>query len=368
MIDLFDQPLSRHELMRRIGDLSQIAGVEMATLAEGRAKGVLAARIRTGTGFIFTVLPDRGLDIASAEFAGIPLAWRSLSREVHPAYFDGHGIGWLKSFFGGLLTTCGLAHAGEPCHDGEDLGLHGRISNTPAHEITSGGAWDGDDYVMTVSGKVREAEIDGHSLELTRRITSRLGASSLTIEDTVENIGFRPQPHHILYHCNIGYPIVSEHSRLLYSADRIDPRNDVAAAGLADFNRMTAPQPDYQEQCFYYSMVAAEDGMARVAIFNPRLDGGRGLGIYIAYRHETLPEFINWKMMGEGEYVMGLEPASARIPGRDVLRREGKLKILQPGEKIDYWLEIGVLRSREAVRQFEESLEARQPEHSFQSR
>ena len=34
------------------------------------------------------------------------------------------------------MTTCGLTYMGAPCTDaGDTLGLHGRISNTPACDV-----------------------------------------------------------------------------------------------------------------------------------------------------------------------------------------------------------------------------------------
>ena len=37
-------------------------------------------------------------------------------------------------------------------------------------------------------------------------------------------------------------------------------------------------------------------------------------------------------MMGQHDYVLGLEPGNCTPDGRDVLRREGRLQFLQPGE------------------------------------
>ena len=57
---------------------------------------------------------------------------------------------------------------------------------------------------MTVSGRVRETKVFGDKLELTRSVTTSLGASKLVIRDTVENIGFNDSPLMMLYHVNIG--------------------------------------------------------------------------------------------------------------------------------------------------------------------
>ena len=47
---------------------------------------------------------------------------------------------------------------GPPGKDGIwDLGIHGRISNTPAEEVSCNIEWEGNELVLTVQGKMREA-------------------------------------------------------------------------------------------------------------------------------------------------------------------------------------------------------------------
>ena len=45
-------------------------------------------------------------------------------------------------------------------------------------------------------------------------------------------------------------------------------------------------------------------------------------------------------MMGYRDYVLGLEPGNCTPDGRDVMRREGKLKLLKPGERIAYEITV----------------------------
>jgi hypothetical protein len=49
---------------------------------------------------------------------------------------------------------------------------------------------------------------------------------------------------------------------------------------------------------------------AAVALVNRRLRGG--LGFYLRYDARTLPAYLAWRMMREGLYAIGLEPAQAR--------------------------------------------------------
>src|SRR5512143_823898 len=106
MAKLFGRDCTREEIAARSGDLSQVAGVRTMTLSSGHEEGVRIADVRTGSGLRFQVTLDRGMDISVAEYRGIPLAWRSPAGDVHPAYFDPAGRGWLRTFPGGLMTGC----------------------------------------------------------------------------------------------------------------------------------------------------------------------------------------------------------------------------------------------------------------------
>ena len=179
----------------------------------------------------------RSLDIGGAEFNGMPLAWLHPTLGT-PAQHETQGYGWLRTFGGGLVTTCGLTHFGQPEVDGnETLGLHGRISHTPAENVKVTTAWQGDDYMLTIEGQARQSVLFGENLLLTRKITTQLGAHHFVIEDTVSNEGFRATPHMILYHCNFGFPIVSPDSELLVNDEWVKPRDEAATNGLATQDR-----------------------------------------------------------------------------------------------------------------------------------
>ena len=124
----------------------------------------------------------------------------------------------------------------------------------------------------------------------------------------------------LLYHCNFGYPIVSADSRIYTSGGGVEPRDPTPAQAVADHDRLGEPQAGYVEQCFYHDL-KAKDGRAFAAIFNERL----GVGGYVRYRVENLPQFVQWKMLGEQEYVVGLEPATHRLDRRAELIRQGRI-------------------------------------------
>jgi hypothetical protein len=355
MAHLFGRDWTRSELLKHVGDISQIARAKPYRLIEGHEDGVLGVDVSTGSGFAFSVLPSRGMDISTATWNGRPLNWRSATSDQHPAYFEPEGLGWLRGFYGGLVVTCGMTWAGAPCIDeGRPLGLHGRVSNSPATAVHWDGVWDGDDYIVSVSGKVREAIVFGENVQLSRRIWARMGEDRLFIEDTVENMGYLTTPHMFLYHINIGFPAIGENARLISPTLRAVPRDEEARRGAESFARMQYPTPLYSEKCYFHELQPKQDGTVTTALVNPDCDNGEGFGVYTTFRKSELPYFTQWKMMGEGTFVCGMEPANALVLGRDVERSSGRLQHLEPGERRTYHVEIGVVHGREQI----EALEA----------
>lgn len=331
---------TRAELTAQVGHMRQLAGVRALEHADGTARGSRVYHVYTGSGLAFDVLADRALDVARLQYKGLALAWASSAGEVHPAYYEAEGFGWLRSFPGGLMTTCGLDQFGSPSEDaGESFGIHGRVGNLPAEQVAYREVWDGDEYVLEVSGQVRQSRLFGENLVLSRRITTQLGANTLSVEDTVTNEGFDPQPHMILYHCNLGFPLLSEESALHINAAQTLPRDKDAQKGANEWMRFQPPTAGYTEQVFRHVVEPDADGVVSAQLRSPNA----GLMLTIRYSHATLPHLYQWKMMGQGAYVLGIEPAnSSGIRGRADARQLGDLPHLQPGEERHYRLSFEI--------------------------
>jgi len=346
------QEYTQAEILRRAGNVAQIGGTRHCVLTEGRANGISAVDFDTGAGLRFTVLPDRGMDVAGATFNGTNLVYLTPNGEVHAAYYEPQGLGWLRTFFGGLLTTCGLTYFGAAGKDGdEELGLHGRYATTPARRVCDLSRWTADEYLLEVTGVVEESALFGHRLRLTRTISAQVGGKSLRIHDTVVNTGYRASPFTILYHINFGFPLLDAGARVLVSAVQSTPHDARSAAGQDEMLRFSAPVPGYQEQNFTHGMGGDAEGSAHAALINPELRGG--LGVYIRFDAQALPYLNEWKMMGEGDYVAALEPCNAPCLNRGVLRERGLLPFLQPGEVKEISLEIRVLEGETEIAAFE---------------
>ena len=347
MAILYGKKMSKHEIMQRVGEMSQIAGARLSRLQFGKADGVPAIDFKTGAGLNFTVLPGRGMDISWADYKGKAIGFISKTGIVDACYYENDYDGFHRTFFAGLLTTCGLRNIGKNCIDGDEpLGLHGRISNTPAYDISISNEWENDEYIMQATGKVCESKLYGENLLLTRKISARMGENKISIYDTIENCGFKPEPLTLLYHCNLGFPLLDEESELILPIENTIPRDMTAEHVLKNYNRFESPQDEYPETVFYHTLKQNDTGHTYAALFNHKL-GNNGLGLAIKYNKENLPYLIQWKNMGKGDYVVALEPANCYPEGRDAIRRRGNLTMINPGEIKYYSLEFVVLEGQD---------------------
>ena len=322
--------MKKEELREYIGSMRQLAYIRRSVLEDGKGRGMRVMEVNNGSGLSFSVYPDRGMDIGEASYKGIPLAWLTPNGPVAPEFYEASNLNWLRSWSGGLLTGCGLMNVGGPnTSGGEEHGLHGRLSNTPAGEVNTMSAWnEKDEYELKVSGNIRVSRVFGKNLMMTRSYRTALHDNSIEITDVVENQGFRTTPFMLLYHMNFGYPLVDENTYINAPDHDVTPQNAIAAAGFREWKYACAPQRDFAEQVFYHEIAPGDDGMAWAELVNEKLK----LAVRVSYRTAELPYLVQWKQMGQGEYVMGLEPANCFPEGQANIAKRGMLRYLNPGE------------------------------------
>jgi galactose mutarotase-like enzyme len=331
--------MEKSEILKYIGNLSQHGGCRHYTLSDGWGRGLRATDINTGSGLQYTVLPDRGMDISLASYKGKNLVYLTCNGETHPSYFEPEGIGWLRTFAAGLLTTCGLTYLGPPCEDdGHQLGLHGRFSTLPARQFSDLSEWDGKDYNCKVRGILEEGHIFGHKLRMQREIFSVCGQNVLRITDKITNFGSTPSPFTILYHMNFGYPLLTADAELLIDPQDSSPRDEDAESGIKDFRTFIEPRTDYREQVFFHTMKGNQKGETAIILRNKKA----GISVTVRFNVNQLPYVTQWKMMGYGEYVLGIEPCNLLCKSRKTLREENALPLIQPGEIRRNVLELSV--------------------------
>ncbi len=331
----------------KISNPSQMGGIETYVIDNGPGRGTRIAWINTGSGFRYKVVIDRGLDIADAFYNQYNLSWISHLGITPPQPFSAKGIDWLRTFGGGLLTTCGLSHVGGPESDeyGE-RGLHGHISNIPAELVNISqpdpltGKLD-----FSITGIMRETKPFGPSLELHRTISGTLGSPMLRIQDKVINRGNTPAPHMLLYHFNFGWPLIDEGTELKWEGDwttRNGDRNGIIFKEGNSFKKAPAPLPSHNgsgEEVAFIDVVH-NNGKSSCGLFNPHLQ----FGVTIRFNKSELPWLTNWQHWGKNEYVTGLEPGTHPPIGQAAARANGTLIEIQPGESRSYDLQVEIDR------------------------
>lgn len=333
-------------MLKYVGDFSQLFGIKEYTLLGGKAKGIKAFDVKNGSGLEFTVLVDRCLDIAALSFNGINCSYNSQAGIVAPEYYDENGNGFLRSFHAGFLTTCGLRNVGAPCEvNGETFSMHGRIANTPGEEVCAKTEWIDDVPVLTISGKMREARLFGENLILGRKITCKYGENKFTVQNTVENLGFKREAIMLLFHFNLGYPLLNEDAILVTPTEKLTSRDQDAVGGEAIYHQCQEPTSGYLEQVFYHDLKSNQNGDTCVALVNKTAE----IGIALHFNKNQLFNFTQWKQMGEGEYVMGIEPCNCYVGSRTDPRNSDVLEYLEPGEIRHYDLTIELLNGKNEI-------------------
>lgn len=341
MPTLWNHAYTRTDLQRRYNDLRQIADVRPFEFSDGAERGVRGLHVRNAAGLDFTILADRGLGLYDVQFHGVPLAWLSAVGVMHPAHAEQTGLGWLRTWSGGFLTPCGLTQVGSPCNDnGEELGIHGRLSNLAAQQLQWGAEWQGDHYLLWAAGTLRETSVFGVNLVMQRRIRTTLDDAKLWIEDRITNEGAEPAPLMLLQHCNLGFPLVDSTTRLMLPAHTTTPRDDAAQPGLEQCCEFSDPLDGYQEQVFYHDLQADAAGQVEVCLSNPQFNGGQGLNVVWRYAKSEYPVLVEWKMMGAGSYVVGIEPGNCHVEGRVKERERGTLHMIAPRETRTFNIEL----------------------------
>lgn len=332
---LYGKTHTKEDILRHVGELSQLGGVKESTLSSGKGRGMRCIDVDTGAGLQFTLLPDRCLDIAWARYKTTPLGFITKAGVSSSVYFTHWNEELHRVFAGGLLTTGGLRNIGKfGDYEGEHFGQHGRISNAPAEDVAVNCGWQGDEYRMSFSGRMREAVLYEENLYLHRTIHTHMGATAFTIRDTITNLAFRTEAVDILYHMNFGYPLLSGGAAVrlpggVYTDLATGQEKPVSALDTT----IGPPKDDAPSLGF---PIAFDDEDVCVELLNPSLDEMKG--IRLRYKKSQLPRFALWKCEKSGDYVVGLEPGTSTPEGREANLKNGTMVMLKPME--EYTIEV----------------------------
>jgi hypothetical protein len=299
----------------------------------GRSEGVHVVEIDNGA-MCIDVLPTRGMGIWRVRRGEKTLGWQAPIREpVHPRFvplMEPAGLGWLDGF-NELLCRCGLESNGPPEFD--DQGrllrpLHGRIANTPAHRVEL--IIDETAGTLTLRGVVDESRFHFQSLRLTSSIATPIGSNEFSWSDDVENIGGRDATLQMLYHFNIGQPLLRPGATITAPLGTVAPlTHSGATEGVETWNIMPPPRPDSAEQVYVGDLAADNAGDSRVLVSGLT----ENETISLRFNKRTLPCFTVWRNTPAevDGYVLGIEPGTNFPNPRTFEQQHGRTFSLKPG-------------------------------------
>lgn len=304
----------------KISNLCQIASLRRYELSDGPERGLRVLDCDNGK-LRFLLNESCALDVMQLFDGGMNISFVSKNG------FTMRETDFATRFEGGMLYTVGLDSAGAR----EGFPLHGTLHNIPARVTTA----VCDENGILVEAEIEDTELFGKHLRLKRRVCSAVNSDTLTIEDTLENLGTRDEEYCLLYHVNVGYPMLDEGAELLDDAEEIIPRTPWAAEHLESRAKMGAPVPNEEERCYFLRLQTP-----RVTLKNEKLRKA----FTLEWTGETLPYFVEWKSMAAGDYALGLEPSTTELDGRFSYRT------LKAGEKIRFNLVMRIKNDKEQTR------------------
>jgi len=312
---------TRRDIEARIGAVERAWGPRTVQASNGPEAERRQIDLRGLGGLSVTVEPDQFLDLGLALWNGDTV---SLTTPSTSARAESWGRRWL----GGLLTTCGLTAVGRASV--EEGGMHGRAHLVPATVTRAEGRWNGDAYELEVAGTMREGAIFEQNLTVERTIEAEHGVSRITVSDVVRNEGFDSVPVKLLYHINLGWP-------LLDAGAHVEAAASPAASDSSESSwrrDLEAPVPQKPENVDALVAIAGDDGWSVAELHSETTV------VSVRYRTEELPYLTIWRSEAAGSYALGIEPGTC-WPSHAEGPQEGKTgRLLAPGEAFTTRVEI----------------------------
>ncbi len=296
----------------RISNLEQVASLRRYTMNFGREKGLEVIDCDNGT-LRFLLNVNKACDMMQLYHRGQNMTFVSKNG------FMQRELPFAKRFEGGMLYTCGLDSAG----DREGFDEHGSVHNIPAEILRA----ECNEEKIVIEALVRDTEVCGKNLVLRRRIETKLGSDSVSIVDRLTNEGYRSEEYCLLYHVNLGYPMVDDGARIVSDVKECLPRTSWAEKNMDTAYEITYPTPGMEETCYYFKTEKPE-----VSLVNERI----GKRFTVSYSGDTLPQFLAWKNMTSGDYAVGLEPTTTKLD--DLF----EFSLIESGETIEFRVNLQI--------------------------
>jgi len=343
---------SQSPLTKTVETRSGEVGTRHGRFVGGVSDQVEVIEVDTGPSRVW-ILPTRGMSIWKVQRDGVTFGWHSpVAGPVHPALVPIHdpsGLGWLEGF-DELVVRCGLESNGAPEHD--EAGrlvypLHGRIGNLPASSLAI--EIDEASGRVEVMGEVIESRLFFKRLRMKSRIRMQAGSPTIELLDDVTNDLSTPAVIQMLYHINIGAPVLDEGAVLEAPLAELAPKDALSAGEIDQWNQYGSPESGYRERVYFAKLLT--DEAKETTTLLRAADGTKGLAV--RFNTGGLPRFVLWKNTGAKAdgYVTGLEPATNLPNARSFEQQQGRTVAVAPGATISFRVKLDPLTEPEEVRE-----------------
>ena len=325
----------------------------------GAADQVEVVEVDTG-GVRVMLLPTRGMSIWYLEAGGIRFGWDSpVAGPVHPSLvpvFDPSGLGWLEGF-DELVVRCGLESNGAPEHDNEGrlaYPLHGRIGNLPADSLSI--EYDEASGRLEVIGEICESKLFFKDLRLRSRLRVHAGSGQVDLLDDVTNHLSRPATMQLLYHINVGTPILGKGASLHAPIEELAPKDALSASEIDEWNVYGGAEAGYAERVYFARL--RPNALNDTTAMLKSADGRSGFAV--SFSVTGLPRFIVWKNTAATSdgYVTGLEPATNFPNQRSFEAKQGRVVEIGSGKTASFRISLKPLVDEEAVKEVAQQINA----------
>ncbi len=273
----------------KISNLSQIAYLRRYTLNGGKEDGLRVVEINNGV-LRFMLNESKALDVMQAWHKETNLSFVSKNG------FTKREIPFMRRFEGGMLYTCGLDDVGGRA----GYELHGNFHNSPARVVEA----RCDENGIKVVAEIEDTELFGKNLVMIRTITTSIMSDKFEILDQLVNRGTKPEDYALLYHINVGYPMLDEGTEIISDAISVTPRNEWSKQNLADRTIRKAPVDNQVETCYFI-----ENQTPKISVVNAKL----GKTFTVKYSDDTLPYFVQWNGGASQDYALGTEVSTTLL-------------------------------------------------------
>jgi hypothetical protein len=180
----------------------------------------------------------------------------------------------------------------------------------------------------------------GPRLRLKSTVSTTAGSNQFRIVDEITNLGGQETELQLLYHTNVGPPILEQNASFIAPVLDVAPRDNRAADGMESYKTYDRPTVGYQEQVYYMKLATGPTGDTLVMLTNSNCDKA----ISLRFSPQQLPCFSLWKntQSKSDGYVTGLEPATNFPNLKTFERANGRVRALAPNESAHFELGLAI--------------------------